>query len=613
VDPTWTTLGILLAGLVVVVGGVLVFRLHAFLALVLGACVVSALTPAASIERDALSKNGFRVVSPEKFQRLLMSGTNGSRDAFNLGESQFLLEIRNGQRVEPGEMLRVFREADDAAGLIALDARLRIVRVIEAELPSGKTRKVAVAQISGISSERRVAGVGAKRNPGDPRDRGFPAVQPRPPDIPRPGDLAVPLAAVRSAETLAYKKTFAARVTDGFGRTCGNIGILIALASIIGTCLLESGAADRIVRSTLRRFGERGAPASFVTSGFLLGIPVFFDTVFYLMIPLGKAMRLRVGRNYLLFVLTIVAGATMAHSLVPPTPGPLFVAEQLGVDIGVMILGGCIVGLFTVIFGYVYAGVANRLWDLPLRETPELSLSELEAIAQRPETELPPFWLSLLPIVLPVLLIGGYTVLKRFPDAVSPGVMDAAAVLGDKNVALGISAAIALGTLVWQKKTGRESLAGPVQASLASGGVIILITAAGGAFGTVLQQTGVAGLIRDLPLASPAAVCGLAFLITAAIRTAQGSATVAMITAVGILSGLATGGDLGFHPVYLALAIGCGSKPIGWMNDSGFWVITKMSGMTEAEGLKYVTPMTAMMGVVGLVVTMIGVTFFPLG
>ena len=134
----------------------------------------------------------------------------------------------------------------------------------------------------------------------------------------------------------------------------------------------------------------------------------------------------------------------------------------------------------------------------------------------------------------------------------------------------------------------------------------------GGAFGAVLRQTNVAGLIQDLPRTSPAMICTLAFLITAAIRTAQGSATVAMITAVGILSGLARGGDLGFHPVYLALAIGCGSKPIAWMNDSGFWVITRMSGMTETEGLKFVTPMTTLMGIVGLGAVIVGVTLFPM-
>src|SRR5690606_11765433 len=135
------------------------------------------------------------------------------------------------------------------------------------------------------------------------------------------------------AERLAAQ-TVPDRVAEGFGSTCESIGILIAMAAIIGKCLLDSGAADRIVRSTLRLFGERGAPAAFMTSGFMLGIPVFFDTVFYLMIPLGKALRMRTGRNYLLYVLTIVCGATMAHSLVPPTPGPLFVAEQLGVNLG---------------------------------------------------------------------------------------------------------------------------------------------------------------------------------------------------------------------------------------------------------------------------------------
>jgi gluconate:H+ symporter, GntP family len=398
------------------------------------------------------------------------------------------------------------------------------------------------------------------------------------------------------------------RVAESFGSTAGKIGILIAMASIIGKCLLDSGAADRIVRSALKLFGEGSAPVAFILSGFALGIPVFFDTVFYLMIPLGKAMRMRTGRNYLLYVLAIVAGATMAHSLVPPTPGPLFVAEELGVDIGTMMLAGTIVGLFTAAYGWLHATIVSRWWDLPLRPSAELSLERLEAISQVDESELPPTWLSLIPILLPVFLIGGFAVVDNTLD--SPPVI--LATLGDKNIALILSAAIAMGTLVWQKRASREDLLAAVSQSLASGGIIILITSAGGAFGGALQETGVARLIKDLPQSSPAMICTLAFLITTAVRTAQGSATVAMITAVGILAGLATSGQLGFHPVWLALAIGCGSKPVAWMNDSGFWVITQMSGMTEAEGLKYVTPMTTMMGVVGLVVVVIGVTVLPM-
>ncbi|MBW3539463.1 MAG: GntP family permease, partial [Planctomycetes bacterium] len=332
-------------------------------------------------------------------------------------------------------------------------------------------------------------------------------------------------------------------------------------------------------------------------------------TVFYLMIPLGKAMRMRTGRNYLLYVLTIVAGATMAHSLVPPTPGPLFVAEQLGVDLGLMMLAGCAVGTVTAGFGYFYAQVSARIWTLELRESPEFLLADLEEVARRDEADLPPLWVSLLPIVLPVILIGGYTVLRLLVSGGGPW-MRAAATLGDKNIALVLSAAIAMATLVWKKRTDLRDLSRSVQAALASGGVIILITAAGGAFGEVLQQTGVSSLVGELSTTQPAVVVSLAWLITAAIRTAQGSATVAMITSVGILAGVA--GQLSFHPVWLALAIGCGSKPIGWMNDSGFWVITKMSGMTEGEGLKYVTPMTALMGVVGLAAVVVGVMLFPL-
>lgn len=561
-DPTWTTISILLIGIVTVIGGVLVLRLHAFLALVLGALVVSLLTPAADIEKHAIETSGIRVRES--------SGVDG------LTENQIVLELKKGQKAAIGTTCIVLAIGDDPRHYSQVKgSTLQIVGLKK----SKNGRRVAIAEVR----------TGA---------------------APVAGNIAISPADRADADDLANKQSIANRVANGFGSTCAKIGILIAMASIVGKCLLDSGAADRIVRSTLAVLGEKRAPISFMSSGFLLGIPVFFDTVFYLLIPLGKALRARTGRDYLLYVLTIVCGATMAHSLVPPTPGPLFVAEKLGVDLGVMILGGCIVGFFTVVFGYFYAQMANRIWELPLRESPDLSLDELEAISKREDAELPPLWLSLAPIMLPVIFIGGYTVLNRLVAEKASAFMRLAATLGDKNIALTISAVIAMGMLVWKKRTSFKELAESTQSSLSSGGVIILITAAGGAFGRVLQQTGVSGLIGELSSTSPVVVVSLAFLITAAVRTAQGSATVAMITSVGILSGLA--GDLSFHPVYLALAIGCGSKPIGWMNDSGFWVITKMSGMTEAEGLKYVTPMTSLMGVVGLIVVILGVCVLPM-
>lgn len=563
-DSTWGIVFILIAGVVVVVGSILALKLHAFLALISAAFVVALLTPSTALERFHVTEASYEVT-------------------FSADPSvAVIIHAGRKQGFEPGMQIV----------LLKLDPKLKsfekqgILR-IEGYLPANES---AEEWASASLTEGEVAA--------------------------SPENQFVLRAIHPMALKAARKKasaTIGARVAEGFGGTCVKIGILIAMAAIIGKCLLDSGAADRIVRTILGWFGEKAAPVAFVASGFFLGIPVFFDTVFYLMIPLGKAMRLRTGKNYLLYVLTIVCGGTMAHSLVPPTPGPLLVAEELGVDLGVMILGGTIVGSLAALFGYVYALILNRRYDLPLRESADFSMAELEESVNLDESQLPSFWVASLPILLPVLLISVQTIVSHpaVKGNVNETVSRLIATVGDKNVALILSAIIAMVTLVHQKRRSFEELSGSIQSALASGGVIILITAAGGAFGQVLRETGVAELIHDLPSASPQVICTLAFLITTAIRTAQGSASVAMITAAGILSGIARDGNLPFETFYLAAAIGCGSKPIAWMNDSGFWVITKMSGMTEGEGLKYITPMTACMGVVGLLVVLLGVTILP--
>jgi GntP family gluconate:H+ symporter len=400
-------------------------------------------------------------------------------------------------------------------------------------------------------------------------------------------------------------KLFVFRVTEGFGAGAAKIGILIAMAAIIGKCLLDSGAAERIVAWIRDVCGEKHTPVAFSVSAFTLAIPVFFDTVFYLLMPLGKAMRLRTGKDYLLYILAIVAGGTMAHSLVPPTPGPIFVAVELGIEIGAMMLGGLVVGVFTVTAGYAYAVWANKRWVIPLRDTEGME----EGLAEDPETtqHLPPLWLALTPIILPVVLIAGQTLAKvngiDFP---------ALRILGDQNIALMISAAISLLMLARVKRKSLKDLANPVQDALASGGVIILITAAGSAFGVTLRQTGITGALQGALPDSQLLLLVMAFGITAVMRTAQGSATVAMVTAVGIVGPLIQGIDLAYHPVYVALAIGCGSKPISWMNDSGFWIIGRLTGMTEVETLRTVTVMLLVMGLTGLAVILLGAAFVPL-
>ncbi len=398
------------------------------------------------------------------------------------------------------------------------------------------------------------------------------------------------------------------RIAVAFGSTASKIGILIAMAAVIGTSLLRSGAADRIVRAALKVFGEKGAPAAFLSSGFTLGIPVFFETVFYLLVPLSKALTLRTGKHYLFYLTTIIAGAAMAHSLVPPTPGPLFVASEMGVDIGVMMIGGLVVGMFTISGGYLYAAWANRKWTIPLRDTGDVSVSELEELMEKDDRHLPGLWLSLMPILLPILLISGNTISQAFQ---AEGIIQSIfSFLGNPNIALTFSAVVSLGILAW-KETDKEKLKKYVTDSLQSAGMIILITSMGGAFGGILQQTGIGARIQELASQYHIAILPLAFFVTAVLKTAQGSATVAMITSVGILGGLANLGELAFHPVYLALVIGCGSKPFPWMNDSGFWVVCKISGMTESETLRTFSTVLSLMGLIGLFVVMILAKLFP--
>jgi GntP family gluconate:H+ symporter len=385
------------------------------------------------------------------------------------------------------------------------------------------------------------------------------------------------------------------RVLKAFGETCASMGLLICMASIMGKCLLDSGAAMRIVQALLALFGKGKAHIAFVLTGFGLAIPVYFDAVFYLLMPIGKAMARVTGGNYLLYILTIVAGATMAHSLVPPTPGPLFAAKELGVDIGTMMVGGLIVGLFTASFGLVYAIWANKRWKIELPEDDEASAQQAE------HTSLPSLGFSLLPIVLPVALITYGSFHESMPW------------YADSNVALSIGAVVSLWLLSSQRRENSPPLNDAVQTAIMSGATILLITAAGGAFGSTLRQTGVATVIQYFGAdAAQTWALPMCFCITALVRTAQGSATVAMITAAPLARAFLEAGEMSFHPVYLALAVGCGSKPIPWLNDSGFWIITRMTGMKETETLKIVTPMMSMMGLMGLPIVMLGAWLFPM-
>ena len=426
------------------------------------------------------------------------------------------------------------------------------------------------------------------------------------------------------------------RVAEAFGTMAGRVGIVIALAAIIGDCLTRSGAADRVVQALLRLFGEKRAPAALMSSGFVLSVPVFFDTVFYLLLPLARSTHRRTGMPYLLLILALGAGASITHSMVPPTPGPLILAGILKIDLGIMILMGLAVSLPTGIVMYYFVRWWSGRFDIPMRS---LRLED-EAPATIQDERLPGLFPSLLPVLLPVILIAMNTCVDSLSKAEdiriqssSVGVSEVAnevsmtplkkmsrvtAIVGNPNLAMFLSAAIAAGVWIRHRRPTRDEVSHAIELSLASAGVIILITSAGGAFGAMLKEANIGPSIeRTLftagsPLGGPQLML-LAFLVAFLIKFAQGSSTVAMITAGSMVAALIQdAGSIGYHPVYLAMAVGFGAQCGNWMNDSGFWVFAKMGGLTETEALKTWTVTVSTTAVAGLAVAMIMALLFPL-
>jgi len=405
------------------------------------------------------------------------------------------------------------------------------------------------------------------------------------------------------------------RVAAAFGTVAGKIGIIIALAAVIGHCLMHSGAADRIVRSLLAAWGEKRAPEALAAAGFVLSIPVFFDTVFYLMVPLARSLARQTRRDYLLYILAIGAGGVVTHALVPPTPGPLLIASILHIDLGMMIIVGIIVGIPTAIAGLAASRALNGVLQIPLRP-----LGGEAERAPAGDDELPGLAISLAPILLPAFLIALQTITRAVAglDGFDLGaVTSVMSVLGDANFALFLSALLALGLLAHRRRLSLVQLAKATEEALLSAGVIILITAAGGAFGKMIEEAQVGRAIQEMFGAggrnSGMAVLLLGFGVAAVLKTSQGSTTVAMITASGMLSGLTAAPEtLGCHPVYLAAAIAYGALFFSWMNDSGFWIVARMSGLAEAEALKSWTVMTAVVAVSGMAFTLLAAWLVPL-
>jgi GntP family gluconate:H+ symporter len=414
-----------------------------------------------------------------------------------------------------------------------------------------------------------------------------------------------------------------------FGTTAGDISILIAMGAIIGKCMLDSGSADRIVNTLRQLFGEKLIPAALLSSGFILSIPIFYDTTFYLLVPIARSLYKMMKKNYILYLLSIGLGATLTHTLTPPAPAPVIAAKTLNIPLGSLLIISLFVAALTAPFALGIAFLMNRFLPSPdvHFEDEANDESNNEKIEKTPEikTETVPslFW-SFAPILVPVFLISLQAVLEML-DKSKIFVLgtdwlvlkNLFRLLGDPKLALIIAAVISMSVLFRVRSLSLQGLSNRVETAILSAGMIVLITSAGGAFGAMLRAAHIGERIEEL-FQNETALTGicllfLAFAVTAVIKTAQGSSTVAMITAAGIFAGIVKDSTvLPFHPAYLAVTIGLGSCVTGWMNDSGFWIFCRMGGIRETDALRTWTIGLVLLGFSGFLVVLVLSQLLPL-
>ncbi|MDQ4051907.1 MAG: GntP family permease [Actinomycetota bacterium] len=415
-------------------------------------------------------------------------------------------------------------------------------------------------------------------------------------------------------------------IVAGFGTTLGNIGIVIGLGVAVGKILEVSGGADALARTFLRAFGKGREPWAMGTTGALVSIPVFCDSGYVIMNPLARSIARAKQGGYVTIALALGCGMTLTHHLVPPTPGPLGVAGILGTDLGALILAGLVFAILLLPVVVTYAKwIGPRLEDdvvpavraavyesaaaatgaghraggtatLTSGEEPPGAAPDTSALGVSPTGQ--PHRLGAavasLPLLVPLLLIVANTVATAI-DKNSKGVLgpedpydpapwaEVLLFIGHPVVALLIGLVLAVYVLL-PRWTPRAKVTGWLSEAAASAGLILLITGAGGALGQVLRDSGVgdelASAIADLSL--PGVL--VPFLIATLVRIAQGSGTVAMITAASVSAPLITGLDL--SALAAALACCAGSMVFSYFNDSYFWVVTRFTGLDGIAAIK---------------------------
>ncbi|MEP1444620.1 MAG: gluconate:H+ symporter [Paraglaciecola sp.] len=383
-------------------------------------------------------------------------------------------------------------------------------------------------------------------------------------------------------------------IQSGMGGTLGFVAVVVGLGAILGQILESSGGVEQIAGSLVRSFGPQKVQWSLGVTGFIVAIPVFFDVAFIILAPLLYGLANRSGRSLLYYAMPLLAGLAITHSFIPPTPGPIAVAELVKADLGWVILFGAITGIPAMIIAGPLFGkyIAKKIMvAVPSAyQTPgKLSVDGSPSFAWVASIIILPLLLIMLDTTMPFVVPRGNQLLVIFDF------------LGHPFVALTIATLLAMIVAHTKCNISRQSLLNIANKGLEPAGVVILITGAGGAFKQVLIDSGVGQMLASVFIEAQFSVLLLGFLIAAVTRIAQGSATVAMITAAGLISPIIELQPLSAATLgLLVVAISSGATILSHVNDSGFWLVSRYLGMNEKDTLKSWTVMTTLISLTGL-------------
>ena len=385
---------------------------------------------------------------------------------------------------------------------------------------------------------------------------------------------------------------------DGVGTTLGFIAVVVGLGTMLGKMMAESGAATRIATTLIAMFGERRVHWAIMFVGFIIGIPVFFQVGFVLLIPLVFTIARRTGMSLVKIGIPLVAGLSVVHGMLPPHPAAMLAVVAYHADIGRTILYGLIVGLPTA----ALAGPVFASWI-----SPRIALPSDNPLARQLEGEssldMPGFGISLFTVLIPVLLMVFASVADFAFDPASP-VRSALHFAGNPIVALFVALLFSFWSLGRPRHFTKEDLMKFCNDCLAPTATILLVIGAGGGFNQVLVQSGVGGAIAKAAIGSHASPLLLAWIVAGLIRVATGSATVAMTTAAGIVAPIAIATP-GTSAELLVLATGSGALILSHVNDAGFWLIKEFVGMTVPQTLRTWTVAETIIAVAGLGFTLL--------